>query len=99
MNSEHDHEDDEGGRKKRRKKGKEEEEERKKSDKKRVSDDSVVVCAIMTRGAFVRAMMEEKIEGEILAFGEKIVVKREVVEREAIDRYGDPIYPQQRYDT
>lgn len=95
MNSEHDHEDDEGGRKKRRKKGKEEEEERKKSDKKRVSDDSVVVCAIMTRGAFVRAMMEEKIEGEILAFGEKIVV----MEREAIDRYGDPIYPQQRYDT
>lgn len=95
MNSEHDHEDDEGGRKKRRKKGKEEEEERKKSDKKRVSDDSVVVCAIMTRGAFVRVMMEEKIEGEILAFGEKIVV----MEREAIDRYGDPIYPRQRYDT
>lgn len=49
----------------------------------------------MTRGAFVRAMMEEKIEGEILAFGEKIVV----MEREAIDRYGDPIYPRQRYDT
>lgn len=90
MNSEHDHEDDERGRKKRRKKRKEEEEEeRKKSDKKRVSDDSVVVCAIMTRGAFVRAMMEEKIEGEILAFGEKIVV----MEREVIDRYGDPIYP------
>lgn len=95
MNSEHDHEDDEGGRKKRRKKGKEGEEERKKSDKKRVSDDSVVVCAIMTRGAFVRVMMEEKIEGEILAFGEKIVA----MEREAIDRYGDPIYPRQRYDT